>query len=79
MYLDPNWVHNQQLCGSGSVFRIRIHTGKNRINKVVRSKKKIRDPDKNSIYLDWIHNTADAKIQLSGWALASGLWPRGAI
>ena len=31
------------------------------------------------MYLDWIHNTADAKIQLSGWALASGLWPRGAI
>ena len=31
---DPNWIRIQQLCGSGSVFRIQIqiHTGKNRIN-----------------------------------------------
>ena len=30
--LDPNCIRIQQLCGSGSVFRIRIHTGENRIN-----------------------------------------------
>ena len=77
MYSDPNWISNfvdpdpYSEYGSTQV--------KNRINKVVRLEKKIRDPDKNSMYLDWIHNTADAKIQLSGWALASGLWPRGAI
>ena len=31
---DPNWIRIQLLCGSGSVFRIRIriHTGQNRIN-----------------------------------------------
>ena len=31
---DPNWIRFQHLCGSGSVFRIRIHTMKNRGEKV---------------------------------------------
>ena len=32
---DPTSIHIQQLCGSGSVFLIRIliHSGENRINK----------------------------------------------
>ena len=28
---DQNWIHIQELCGSGSVFRIQILTGKKKL------------------------------------------------
>ena len=46
---NPNWIRIQDLCGSGSVFgiRIRIQTGKNR--KLEAKREKIEDIHKFTI------------------------------